>query len=150
MRVCSVVSHSAVPWTVVCHVPLSMEFSRQKYQSGLLFPNPGDLRNRGRTCVSYVSCLGRRILYHCTIWEAKILLFPFKRGTRGSERLGNLSKVSSLHPQPCVLPTCEKEYKSIRRSPKRGVGRPGVSIQLPLINHVTVCESWVSVSSAIK
>ena len=24
---------------------------------------------RDQTCVSYVSCIGRRILYHCTIWE---------------------------------------------------------------------------------
>ena len=31
------------PWTVACHVPLSMGFSRQEYWIGLLFPSPGDL-----------------------------------------------------------------------------------------------------------
>ena len=31
----------AVPWTVGCQAPLSMEFSRQKYCSGLPFPTPG-------------------------------------------------------------------------------------------------------------
>ena len=31
------------PWTVACHTPLSMEFSRQEYWSRLLFPTPGDL-----------------------------------------------------------------------------------------------------------
>ena len=31
------------PWTVVRQAPLSMEFSRQQYWSGLLFPAPGDL-----------------------------------------------------------------------------------------------------------
>ena len=28
-------------------IPLSMEFSRQEYCSGLLFPSPGDLPNPG-------------------------------------------------------------------------------------------------------
>ena len=30
-------------WTVADQVPLSMEFSRQEYQSRLPFPTPGDL-----------------------------------------------------------------------------------------------------------
>ena len=33
----------ATPWTVVCQAPLSMEFSRQEYWSGLPLPSPGDL-----------------------------------------------------------------------------------------------------------
>ena len=36
-----------VPWTAACHAPLSMEFSRQEYWSGLPFPSPGDLPNLG-------------------------------------------------------------------------------------------------------
>ena len=35
------------PWTVACHVPLSMGFPRQEYWSGLLFPSPGDLPDPG-------------------------------------------------------------------------------------------------------
>ena len=35
------------PWTVVHQTPLSMEFSRQEYWSGLPFPSPGDLLNSG-------------------------------------------------------------------------------------------------------
>ena len=35
------------PWTVACQAPLSMGFTRQGYLSGLLFPSPGDLPNRG-------------------------------------------------------------------------------------------------------
>ena len=31
------------PWTVACQAPLSMEFSRQEYWSGLPFPAPRDL-----------------------------------------------------------------------------------------------------------
>ena len=38
---CSVVSDSfATPWTVAYQAPLSMEFSRQEYWSGLPFPSP--------------------------------------------------------------------------------------------------------------
>ena len=39
----SVISDSVIPWTVACQVPLSMEFSRPEYWSGLPFPPPGDL-----------------------------------------------------------------------------------------------------------
>ena len=37
----------ATPWTVAHQAPLSMEFSRQEYWSGLSFPPPGDLPNPG-------------------------------------------------------------------------------------------------------
>ena len=43
MCVFSVVSDSAIPWTIACQAPLSVEFSRQEYWSGLPFPSPGDL-----------------------------------------------------------------------------------------------------------
>ena len=35
------------PWTVAHQAPPSMEFSRQEYWSGLLFPSPEDLPNPG-------------------------------------------------------------------------------------------------------
>ena len=35
------------PWTVTHQAPLSMEFFRQEYWSGLPFPSPGDLSNPG-------------------------------------------------------------------------------------------------------
>ena len=37
----------ATPWTVSLQVPLSVEFSRQEYWSGLPFSPPGDLPNPG-------------------------------------------------------------------------------------------------------
>ena len=37
----------ATQWTVVHQAPLSMEFSRQEYWSGLPFPSPGDLPDTG-------------------------------------------------------------------------------------------------------
>ena len=42
-----VVSDSLTPRTVALQAPLSMEFSRQEYWSGLLFPSPGDLPDPG-------------------------------------------------------------------------------------------------------
>ena len=61
--VCSVVSTCFVtPWTAALQVPLSMGFPRQEYWSGLPFPPPGD-QPRDRTLVSWVSCIGRWILY---------------------------------------------------------------------------------------
>ena len=42
----------ATPWSVAHQAPLSMEFSRQEYYSGLLFPSPGDLSNSGIEPVS--------------------------------------------------------------------------------------------------
>ena len=40
-------SDSATPWTVAYQAPLSMEFSRQEYWSGLPFPSLGDLPDPG-------------------------------------------------------------------------------------------------------
>ena len=50
---------------IACQVPLSMGFSRQEYYSGLLCPPPGDLPDPGiKPIISYVSCIGRQVLYH--------------------------------------------------------------------------------------
>ena len=37
----------ATPWTIACQAPLSMEFSREEYWSGLPFPSPGALPDPG-------------------------------------------------------------------------------------------------------
>ena len=57
------VSLFVTPWTVACQAPLSVGFSRQEYWSGLPCPPPGN-RPRDQTCVSYISCTGRRVLYN--------------------------------------------------------------------------------------
>ena len=43
----SVMSDSAIPWTVAHQAPLSLEFSRQEYWSGLPSLSPGDLPDPG-------------------------------------------------------------------------------------------------------
>ena len=72
LRVCSLLSQVrlfTIPWTVTCQAPLSVEFPKQEYWSGLPFPSPQDLPDPGikptsQTHISYVSCVGRWILYH--------------------------------------------------------------------------------------
>ena len=50
-------------WTVAHQAPLSREFSRQEYWSGLPCPTPGDLPNPGITSL-LDACIGRQVLYH--------------------------------------------------------------------------------------
>ena len=52
------------PWTVAHQAPLSMGFSSQEYLSGLPFLPPGIFPPRDQTCISYVSCIGRQVLYY--------------------------------------------------------------------------------------
>ena len=51
-------------WTIARQAPLSMGFSRQEYWSGLPHPLQPLPNPRDQTQVSYVSCIGRRDLYH--------------------------------------------------------------------------------------
>ena len=54
----------ATLWITARQAPLSRGFFRQDYQSGLLCPPPGESPGPGDwTGVSYVSCIGRRVLY---------------------------------------------------------------------------------------
>ena len=54
----------ATLWTVAHQAPLFMGFSRQEYWSGLPCPPPGASSwPRDWTHISYVSCIGRQVLY---------------------------------------------------------------------------------------
>ena len=70
----------ATLWTIAHQDPLSMEFSRQEYWSGLPFPSPGDLPNLGTEPVSPMSpALAGRFFTTSSTWEAQdycsVLLF---------------------------------------------------------------------------
>ena len=79
---CSVVSKSLwLLWTLAHQVPLSMEFSRQEYWSGLPLPSPGNLPDWGIKPVSPVSpTLVGRFLNHWATWEAHRCLYYFCKG----------------------------------------------------------------------
>ena len=51
-------------WSVDPQDPLSMRFSRHEYLNGSPCPSPVDLSNPGIQPISYVSCMGRWVLYH--------------------------------------------------------------------------------------
>ena len=61
VHVCSV-SDFLTPRATDCQAPLSMEFSRQGYWSGLSFPSPGDLPNPG-TEPAFPTLVGRFFFY---------------------------------------------------------------------------------------
>ena len=55
----------ATSWTVTRQAPLSTGFSRQEHWSGLPCPPPGGSSPpRDQNCGSYVSYIGRWVLYH--------------------------------------------------------------------------------------
>ena len=58
------------PWTGVHQTPLSMEFSRQEYWSGLPFPSSGDLPNPGIEPTSAMSpALAGELFATSVPWE---------------------------------------------------------------------------------
>ena len=91
-------------WTVAYQSPLSMAFSRQVYWNGLPFHSPGYLPNRGIKSASLaISCIGRRILYHCATWEALLSAFIIMIVEKEiRSHLFSLRVLSSLNfVQPC-------------------------------------------------
>ena len=77
MRAC-VLSHSSgvwlfvTTWMVACQAPLSMEFSRQEYWSGLPFSSPGVLPNPGIELASLMSpALAGRFFTTSATWKAQ-------------------------------------------------------------------------------
>ena len=72
-------------WTVAHQAPLSTEFPRQEYWSGLPFPPP--FRTQGSNQASCISCISRQILYPCAAWEAVFLTnWLYIGGSRDSLR----------------------------------------------------------------
>ena len=62
----------ASPWTVACKAPLPMGFffqARILEQVAIAFYR-GSSQPRDWTCISSISCIGRRILHHRVTWEA--------------------------------------------------------------------------------
>ena len=52
-------------WNAAHQAPLSMGFSRQKKLEWIAMPSSmGSSQPRDRTYISYVSCIGRWVLYH--------------------------------------------------------------------------------------
>ena len=60
----------ATPWPIGCQAPLSIEFSRQEYWSGLPFPSlRGSSKRRDQT---WVSCIASRFFTIWVIWAQNL------------------------------------------------------------------------------
>ena len=72
----SLVQLFVTPWTVAFQAPLSMEFLKQEYWSGLSFPTPGDLPNQGIEHASLASpALGGRFFSIRATWEGNLKMY---------------------------------------------------------------------------
>ena len=59
----------AIPWTVACQAPLSVGLSNNTGVGAISYSR-GSSQPRHQTCISCISYIGKRILYHSTTWEA--------------------------------------------------------------------------------
>ena len=111
---------SATLWTVACQAPLSMEFSRHEYWSGLLCPPPADLPNQLLLCLLHwqagcsLSLVPRgrhpRCLERCKWFMGN--LTHWLSGKEKNKKQHEIKNVSCLsvpvhptHPHPTLLPT---------------------------------------------
>ena len=94
------------PWTIARQAPVSMEFSRQEYWSGLPCPAPGDLPNPGTKPTSLTSpalaggfftiwatweALDFVKCFFCVNWDDRILLFCFVNVAYDTDRFSILN-----------------------------------------------------------
>ena len=104
------------PWTVTHQAPLSMEFSRQEYWSGLPFPSPGDLPDPGIEPKSLVPpALGGRFsttvppgkpIYLKLIQHSKILEWVAVPFSRRSSQPRDWTQVSHIEDE--FFTSCHK------------------------------------------
>ena len=75
-------SDSATPWAVAHQAPVSMEFSRQEYWSGLPCPPPGVFPTQGSNpgiphCRQILYCLS----HQGSPWILEWVAYPFSKGS---------------------------------------------------------------------
>ena len=92
-------------WTVACRAPLSMEFTRQAYCSGLPFPSQGDL----------LHC--RQILYHLShqgepiTGEVRVACRGGEWGAGEGEESGHAQEVEGFPPNPFLLSSLRPHWR---------------------------------------
>ena len=123
-----VVSDSAMPWTVAHQSPLSMEFSRQDYWSGLPCPTPWNLPDPG---IEPRSPALRQILYHLSRQGSTNLV---SKKINADFHLSDTAKYSTNNPQHRCLWHLPKLGNHTSRS---------VCINVYVFMHMCVCvKRW--------
>ena len=98
------------PWTVARQVPLSMGFSRQEYCSGLPFPPPGDLPNRGTKPQSLISpALAGRFFTTSVTWDAPATT---EATTMRNLQLESSPRVTQLEESPAAVKNRHSQEKT--------------------------------------
>ena len=104
----SVMSDSAIPWTVAYQVPPSMGFSRQEYWSGLPFPSPGIFPTQGLNPGLPHGRHCRQTLYHLSHQERSKaeepeIKLPTSAGSSKKQESSRKTSISALLTMPKPL-----------------------------------------------
>ena len=69
----------------------------------------GSSWSRDQTCLSYISCIGRQILFHCTTWEAPLHGYMTRSCNKHSAKLSSCFFYAPGAHSPNPLPTQQSE-----------------------------------------
>ena len=110
---------------------------------------------RDRTRVSWVSCIGRQILYHCSIWESLKSCAVTKIAHCRCRHVNQLSRIDGPEIDPCICGTLmraevachlsgEKRDYSIKGAGKTGCPFGKKWIWIPPLHHTQKINSrWI-------
>ena len=88
--------------TVALQTPLSLGFFQARILEWVaVFSSRGSSQFRDWTCISWVSCIGRRILYHWGSQEAQVLYTVFLKWNNPEKNV--IKKIMCVHVQ--LVPT---------------------------------------------
>ena len=91
--------------------PLSMEFSRQEYWSGLPCPPPGDLPDSGIEPMSLMSpALAGRFFTTSTTWEAQVMVDTSKFTLKYIFLFQYFAEFETAWTEASLLDTCNPNY----------------------------------------
>ena len=91
---------------------LSTEFSMQKCWSEWSFPPPGSSQSKDQTHISYISCIGRRILYNCCHLGSPKTGGGVQKSSAGRLRSRDYLAISQLTPMAYgALPTANIRHR---------------------------------------
>ena len=100
----------ATPWTIACQSPLSLEFSRQKYWSGLPFPSP--IQNKKvlkMELIHIMRSLKKKEKTNCSFWPGDD---PPGWTAHQVNGIFSLACVSGQGAIPWVGPLVQRSFKS--------------------------------------
>ena len=115
---------------IACQIPLSMEFSRQGYWSGLSFPTPGDLCDPGIEPMSLVSpALAGGFFTTSTTWEAPSLYF-FALNPLLQEQNSRMLGSSAKRLLSKVLKVIQQKHPGMKPKQRCHQKRPGREVKI--------------------